>query len=482
MAGLTSQGLVIKTTSEVILELEALARDLFADQVPEGEVVNTGSNTTLGRMIGVISPPQGNIWEAIQEVYDAFNPSTATGIALDNLVALGGVTRLAASPTKATLIVTGNTNITIGAGSKVSSSTTGAMYSNPLLVGLSPVNATGVGIVPVSVVDSTNYTISYKSSTDVIPTSITVNSGVGASILSLYALFEAAVALSHPELKTYQQDDRLYIESVDPFQLFTYSSSSNIGIVKVSKPVLFECDVVGPTEQPALTIDTIATPIFGWDTAVNPVDATVGSFLETDEELRERFRNSKFEKATSVIESLYSSILKLTGIEDLKIYENDTDVVDANGVNGHSFLVVCEGGLGTEIAQAIWDNKPVGILSQGNTSVTVFDSQGLPHDVAFSRPTKINIYISLSITKDANFPQDGEEKIKAALISHIDKLKIGEDVVYSRLYTPINTVSGFQVDSLTIGTSPSPTGTSNVVIGFDQISNVIETFITISET
>ena len=65
---------------------------------------------------------------------------------------------------------------------------------------------------------------------------------------------------------------------------------------------------------------------------------------------------------------------------------------------------------------------------------------------------------------------------------YIDSLKIGEDVVYSRLYTPINSVSGFQVDSLKIGTSPSPTGTSNIVIDFDEISNVMESFIVITET
>ncbi len=482
MAGLTSQGLVIKTTNEVISELEALARTLFADQVPEGEVVNTGSNTTLGRMIGVVSPPQSDIWEAIQEVYDAFTVTSATGFALDNLVALGGISRLQATPTRASILVTGNTNLGIPAGSKVSSSTTGAVYSSPLLAGLSTTNATGVGVSPISVVDSTNYTISYKSSVDVVYTDITVNSGVGASLLSLYSLFEAEIALNHTELKTRQVNNLLFVESVDPFQLFTYESSSNIGIQKVIKPVLFECDEVGPVVQPAGTIDTIATPIFGWDSAVNPVDATTGNYTETDDELRERFRNSKFEKATNVIESLYSSILQLNGVEDLKIYENDTDVVDANGVNGHSFLVVCEGGLGTEIAQSIWDNKPVGILSQGNTTVTVFDSQGLPHDVSFSRPTKINTYISINITKDSNFPQDGETKIKSEMIKYIDSLKIGEDVVYSRLYTPINSVSGFQVDSLKIGTSPSPTGTSNIVIDFDEISNVMESFIVITET
>lgn len=482
MAGLTPEGLSIKTLNEVISDLGTTAQQVFADVTQEGEVVNVEENSTLGRIIGVAAPSSSDIWEAIQEVYDAFNPNSATGISLDNLVALGGVSRLSESATRANVIVTGNTNITLPAGSKVSSSTTGKMYSLPLLAGLSANNATGVGVSIVTLADSTLYTVGYRESLDLSPTLISVTSGIGATMLSLYAQFEAEIALNHPQLKAYQKNDRLFIESVDQYQLFSFTSSVNLGIVKVVKPVLVVGDEVGPFEQPVNTIDTIATPVFGWDEVYNPVPATVGNYLETDEELRQRFRNTKFEKATNVIESLYSSILNLNGIEDLKIYENDTNVVDSNGVNGHSFLTIVEGGLGTEIAQAIWDNKPIGILSQGNTTVTVFDTQGLPHDVSFSRPTKVNTYVSLNITKDSNFPQDGEDKIKSAIIAYIDSLKIGDDVIYSRLYTPINSVPGFQVNSLFLGGTPSPVSTSNLVINFDQICNINTSFITITET
>lgn len=482
MAGLTPQGLTIKTFNEVVDGLKDYARLRFADVTPEGEVVNVEEDSTLGRIIGVAAPSAFDVWEAIQEVYDAFNPNAAEGIALDNIVAIGGVTRLSASPTRSTVIVTGNTNITIPANSKVSSSTTGYLYSNPLLLGLSTTNASGVGVTLVSIVDNTNYTVSYRASTDVVATPITINSGVGASMLSIFTAFSNEIALNHPELTTVVEGSRLFIKSIDPYQLFTFTSSANVGIGKVLKPMLVLGDQVGPFEQPAGTIDTIATPVFGWDSVTNPVDAAIGNYLETDDELRARFRNTKFERATNVIESLYSAILALTGVSDIKIYENDTDVIDSNGVNGHSFLVIVDGGLGTEIAQAIWDNKPVGILSQGNTTVTVLDSQQLPHDVSFSRPTQVNIYISMDITKDSNFPQDGEDLIKQKLIEFIDSLKIGDDIVYSRLYTPINSVPGFQVNSLFVGTTPSPVGTSNVTINFDEICNINTSFIEITES
>lgn len=471
MAGLTPEGLTVLRLPEVVEELRDKAREIWADTVPEGEVVNVEDNSAIGRQIGVVAPSGADLWEAVQQVYDAFNPNTAVGISLDNIVALGGVARIPSSPTRATCLVTGNTNVIIPANSKVTSSTTGKTYSNLLLTQLSVTNSTGVGINPISVANNTVYTISYREANDIINIDISVTTPMsGTTLLSLYNQFEVLIAGSFPALKTSINNNILYVESVDPFQLFTYSATSNLGIVKVIKPLVFTGDEVGPVVQPVGTIDTIATPVLGWDSVNNPTEAAIGSFIETDSELRERFRNSKFDKSTNVIESLYSAILGIQGVQDLRIYENDTSITDSNGVLGHSFLTIVDGGLGTAIAQAIWDNKPIGILSQGSTTVTILDTQGLPHDVNFSRPTPVTIYIEIDLTTNSQFPPNGEDAIRDALIKYISDLKIGDDVIYSRLYTPINSVSGHQVNSLNIATSPSPTGTSNIPIDFDELA------------
>lgn len=482
MAGLTPEGLTILRLPEVIDELRDKAREVWADTVPEGEVVNVEDNSAIGRQIGVVAPSGADLWEAIQEVYDAFNPNTASGIALDNITAIGGVTRIQPSATSAVCIVSGNTNINIPAGSKVSSSTTGAVYSNTTLSQLTKENARGIGVVPLVVSNNTVYTVSYKNATDLIATDIQITTPMsGTTLLSLLAQFQSAISSFHPELQTRQESNNiLYIESVDPFQLFDYTSSANIGINKVSKPIVFVGEVAGPTEQPTGTINIISTPILGWDSVINPLDASPGSFIETDDQLRERFRNTKFDKATNVIEALYSAILTIPGVTDIRIYENDTNITDVLGVEGHSFLTIVDGGLSTSIAQEIWENKPIGIQSQGNTTVTILDSQGIPHDIKFSRPIPVTIYIEISLTTNSSFPPDGEDRIKTELINHLSSLRIGDDVIYSRLYTPINSVPGHQVNSLTIGTSPSPVGTSNITIDFDELavtSSLAVTFI-----
>lgn len=471
MAGLTPEGLTVLRLPEVVEELREKAREIWADTVPEGEVVNVEDNSAIGRQIGVVAPSGADLWEAVQQVYDAFNPNTAVGVALDNIVALGGITRIPSSPTKATCLVTGSTNTIIPANSKVTSSTSGKTYSNLLLTQLSLNSATGIGFNPITVANSAVYTVSYREANDVANTNIIITTPAsGTTLLSLYDQFEVLIAGSFPSLKTSIDNNILYVESVDPFQLFTFSTSTNLGIVKVIKPLVFTGDEVGPVEQPAGTIDTIATPVLGWDSVNNPTEAAAGSFLETDVQLRERFRNSKFDKSTNVIESLYSAILGIQGVEDIRIYENATDVTDSNGVLGHSFLTIVDGGLGTSVAQAIWDNKPIGILSQGNTTVTIVDTQGLPHDVNFSRPVPVTIYIEVDLTTNSQFPPNGEDAIRDALIQYISNLKIGDDVIYSRLYTPINSIPGHQVNSLKISTSPSPVGTSNITIDFDELA------------
>lgn len=478
MAGLTPEGLEIRRLPEEVQVLKDEATELWQDVVPEGEVVNVEDNSALGRMIGVVAPSHADIWEAVEQVYNAFIPHASSGVALDNLVAIGGVSRREETATRANVVFDGSIGTLIDTTARVTSPTTGKTFAVVAPIGLTQNQTAGITIILNSVTDSTNYTVGYKGSIDVSYTNITINSGIGATTSSILNALSAEIIANHSLLTSTIVDSTLVISNVDPFQLLDFTSSANVGITKAKKTGIVICTETGPIEQAAGTINTISTPILGWDSVNNPSEAATGSNKETDEELRERFRNTKFERATNTIESLYSAIFALDGVEDFVIYENDTNITDGNGVPGHSFLPIVEGGLGSEIAQAIWDNKPVGILSVGNSTVTVIDSAGFPHDVSFSRPSSVNVYIEIQLTTNSDFPADGEDQIRAALIQYIESLTIGEDVIYSRLYTPINTIPGHQVDQLFIGTTPSPVSTSNINIDFDEISRLITTNIT----
>lgn len=479
MAGVENTGFVLKRLPEILLELQQEAGSLFQDLVKPGEVVDTSTSSTLGRLIALVSPSDADLWEAAQEVYAAFDPNSAVGIALDNLVAYAGITRIEETFTVSPLLLAGDNGTFITAGSTVNSSITGEDFNTTIGVGLTPDSASGITVSVVSVADSTDYTITYAGSVNT--QSITINSGVAATTASILAALQAEILSGHPTLVSSVVGTTLVIDRVDVFQSVTFSVTANLGITKVRKVGEGVAVNSGPIAQQANTITSITTPILGWDGVTNPVAATEGRLRETDEELRLRFRNSKFERATNTLDAVYSALIGVTGVEQVIIYENDTDITDGNGVPAHSFLPIVVGGTSVDIANAIWRNKPIGILSDGNTTVSINDIQGFPHDISFERPNPVVIHINITLTTDALFPANGEDQIKAAIVQYFtDNFGIGNDVIYSRLFTPINSVPGHQVDALTIGLAPLPVGMANIPIAFNEVASISDVNIVIT--
>lgn len=488
MAGLTPEGYTIKRLPEILADLRAKAVELFQDLVPEGDVVNTGDNSTLGRMIGIISPSLSDAWEASQEVYDAFNINAATGVALDNLCALGGVARQPASGTVTSVLLTGSPGTTIPVGSKATDSRTGKFHSLLETVGLNTTFITKAAISVLTVANSTAYTITYVKNPDTLAEgvqAITITSDGDATSAEILTALEAAVntAPHNAVFTATVVGSQLLISTLDYTARVNLTATSNLNIDKVSKPSTMLCDETGPVEVPINSLSRISIPILGWDSITNPVSGIIGTDLETDAELRARYQIAKFGDGSNLTESLYTALYALSGVESVVIVENETDTTltaPDPAVPPHSFYVIVLGGTSQDIGQAIWNNKPLGIGTFGSQVVTVYDSQLIAKTVKFDRPTSTDIYISLSITPDSSFPADGSDQIKAALVAHINSLLIGQDVIYSRLYTPVNSIAGHYVNSLTVGTAPAPAGTANVNITYNQKAAISEANIVIT--
>lgn len=483
MAGLSRQGLEIKTLDDVLTDYKTNAASIFSDLVPAGDVVDVSDVGALGRMIGVIAPAEASLWEALQQVFDSFNPTTAIGMALDNIVALSGITRLPAQATRAQVILEGDQNIIISSPQgKAYSSSTQRVFSilNPVTMSMKA--ASGIGVYPTTVANSTDYRFSYSTDgvnyLDAIYT--TPSSGNTAQSI-MDGLQNKVDTLFGSTFTTYQSNGRLYITRTDPFQIADFSVSINLQVQKVRKLGIVVDDAVGPFPQEALAIDTISVPISGWDSVSNLIAATTGRLTETDEELRERFRNSKFFQSQNIIEGILDALKNVAGVTDAIVYENDTGVVDSLGIPAHSFLPIVLGGLPSDIAQAIWENKPTGIPSIGNTTVQIPDSQGFLHSISYKQPTEVPVYIDMTISSLGTMPGDADAQVKQKLVDYSDKNQfIGDDVIYSRLYTPINSVPGFTVNSLTIGTAPSPVGMANITIDYDEVGVITADNITVT--
>lgn len=238
----------------------------------------------------------------------------------------------------------------------------------------------------------------------------------------------------------------------------------------------------GAVVAQAGTLTSIDTPIFGWQTVTNLLDAVPGRDEETDEQLRVRRANSTATPGLAIVDAIYGAIANLTSVLHVVVYENDQDVADPiTGQDAHSIYAIVDGGDNTEIATVIFQKKTIGTKSLGDVVVAIPDSQGIDHDIRFARPIDVPLYIEVTLQTRTGWPVDGEQRIKDALVAWGQlEQSIGEEVIYSRLYSPVNSVPGSSVTALTVGTAPSPTGTVNVPIDFNEIARIDSSRITVN--
>lgn len=470
MAGITREGITIKRQREVIEDLKERAVPIFQDLVPPNDVVDTSDDSTIGRIIGLNSLALADLWELAQEVYWAFDPNSATGVALDNLVQYAGLIREPATPSTVTLVVWGDEGTTILSTQNTVRASDNTLYDIMRTIQLQREANIGVRVDVPQVVQGEDYVLTISSGSNSFSVSYTAQPGDNEEKI----LSEIQSSLSsYVFLRTSYSDNMLTVETVDVFDQIGVGVN-NLEIRKVKGRTEGINQEVGPKEQARNTVNQIATPLLGWDSVNNPFDAVVGRGRETDEELRERFRVSKFLRAQNISDALYSSLREIDGVRHVAVYENESDIYDpVYNLPPHSFRAVIQGGNPIEVARAIWLNKPLGIAPHGNTSEIIKDSQGFDREMKWDRPIDIPIYITMTLTTNGTFPATGVQDIKAQLIDYFrEEQSIGEDVVFSRLYTPINKVAGHQVDSLFIGTSPNPTGSSNIPIAYNEMATI----------
>lgn len=248
--------------------------------------------------------------------------------------------------------------------------------------------------------------------------------------------------------------------------------------------------VTGPSPAVAGTVTIIDTPVTGWASVTNPADAVLGTDEETDTELRRRRELSVTKQAKGILETILAEVLAVPNVEEGFIFENSTTVTDpVTGTPANSFQVVVLGGTDAAIAQAIFDEKPIGIQAFGTTTIAVIDSQGISHDISFTRPTTIPIYVTVDTDTFTNFPADGADQIKQNIVDYANGILVqgrgfgvADDIIQTELYTPANQVIGHSPTAIKIGTAPSPTLEDDITINFDEVSNFVIANIVVNET
>lgn len=227
-------------------------------------------------------------------------------------------------------------------------------------------------------------------------------------------------------------------------------------------------------------IDTIVNPDVNIEDIKHNSIVTLGEEVESDYNLRTRFTLAQAAIGEGSSASIIGAVSKVSGVQSVMLVENDTSE-EVDGRPPHSFEVYVYGGDDTEVAEAIYAKKPMGIQAYGSTTVTIEDEGGTSHTINFTRTVAVMIKVQIKIKTDNLFESDGVAKIKQNIIDYVAALGNGDDIIRTALYGAIHSVAGVtETTELKLsGDGGASYSESNVELANTHIARITEDDITI---
>lgn len=482
--GVTSSGFKRKRLADIKTEIENSVRSTF------GNFVNLLPSSLFAQFIGIFAEREAEIWELAEAVYFSQYVPTATGINLENALSLTGVSKLAAQKSlQQNLHFFGDVGTVVPAGFQARVlGNPEALFTTLESVILEPGTDEVQNIAFSGTPDGGNFKLRFINEETSVIASTALALDVETALNSLEKLSGVTVTgsfaagfvitfagdsgkINHPLLVAV---DNTLVNGITPVTTTITQSTAGVpqGIADA------EASVVGPTIAPLYTLTEIVNPVAGLNRILNPNDAIVGRLQETDNEVRLRHATAQAELGRSTVEAIRARLLTVLGVTQAIVFENDTDSTNGFGLPPKSFRAYVQGGDDQDIWDTVWANKPAGIYPDGTEVGTVIDSQGLSKTVRFQRPTEVPVYLNLEITRNvALFPLNGEDQIRTAVTDFFSDLAIGESViVYPKLISALNSISGITDIELGIGTSPAPVigADGNITINVEEIAKIVD--------
>lgn len=252
----------------------------------------------------------------------------------------------------------------------------------------------------------------------------------------------------------------------------------NAKFVDETLEITATCQDIGAVEAPVGTIAKISNPQYGWLTVTNKVPAVKGRPIETDEELRRRQAISPALPSRNMTNSTIAGIATIAGVTRYKVYENDTNTTDENGVPSHSIAAVVEGGLDGAIAEQIYLRKGPGCGTHGTTTSIYINSDGLKNEIRFFRPIYQDVAVKITIKKYTTYTTAVEQDIKRNIAAYIERLGIGANVTTTGVLTAIAAAvddalqPSFALQSVQIGRADGVLGIADVDIPYNAMAKI----------
>ena len=328
--GITDTGFTPKPISVIATEMF----DDFESLV--GEVVNREPDSVISQIIGVQARPIADIWERMQEIYNASYPASASGVNLDNIGELTGHERLDATPTKTTLLLTGTTGTNVPAGNRFKNPTTGDEFASTDSATIAITNCASVDARIVT--DTLNW---QPYTVEIVGYSVNRYYRPYHATTKLHILQQLATIINNSTPATMQAtavdegggEARLELRSIDKVTgyniEFTPIGVFTIDTTNMGTPVEIESVNTGAIFAVHDTITEIVNAVSGLDSVTNPADGEIGHSIETDSAFRIRRANTLSLIGASTLEAMRAQMLaNVKDVEECTVYENDTNTTD----------------------------------------------------------------------------------------------------------------------------------------------------------
>lgn len=431
--GLTATGFRAKSLDVLNEEMKSRLRARLGNDLP------LLPQSNLGVIAGEEADMLSEAWAVLGALWLAFDPNSASGVALENLAAITGTERKQASPSAAIITATGDVGTVLPTQRVVSVPATGIRFQTTQAVTLTQAPAWQT---------SHAYAVGNRVTTNVGAARVYQCTQAGASSASAPGPSGTGTAIA------------------DGTCLWRYlGEGAGVG----DAPAL--CTATGPSPAVAGSLTQIETPVSGWRSATNVLDAELGRNLETDAELRIRRRQELRGLGNASTDAVRERLLDSTivpGVTAANVFENDTDETNADGMPPHSIEALVEGGDDQAIRDAILSAKAGGIRAHGTTTGTATDAAGNLHTIAYTRPTIFNVYVTATVKLTPDAPADDAQVqalLNAAVIAYGDALPAGRDVVLAKVSGALTSLSWvFDVTTPLIGIASNALGTSNIPV------------------
>lgn len=210
--------------------------------------------------------------------------------------------------------------------------------------------------------------------------------------------------------------------------------------------------------------------------AVNPVASVESvkgiSIVETatddesDYDFIKRYEIVREGKGSCTVASIISALTNIPTVHGAYVRVNESATETVDDIPPKTIACYVDGGESREqeIAEAIFDKKPIGIGTHGNKSVPVSYGSLKDYIVKFSYARNVNVRIKIVLVTNDEFETNGNNTIKNNIETFINALGIGNPLYVTTLYGQIYTVAGVISAQIQVSTDGEEFSTSDITV------------------